>query len=545
MATIAASLPLNAVAAIPQIEREALITIYNATNGDGWEDRSGWRNDEDTDFNEPGTECYWHGIYCDSGRTTVTSIYLGANQLSGTIPVEIGNLTGLVNLSLATNQLGGTIPSEIGNLTRLEALYLSASCLEGPIPAEIGGLTSLRRLTLGSDQLSGPIPAEIGNLTRLETLYIAASTLEGPIPAEIGSLTSLQRLGLWRNQLSGPIPAEIGNLTSLESLRLEENRLEGEIPPEIGNLTNLDYLWLHCNLLSGTIPAEIGNLTGLNSLSLYYNRLSGPIPPEIGNLTKLWTLHLFSNQLSGEIPTEIGNLTNLFPATPISSDLDLRWNALYSNDPDLVAFLSSMHSGGDWQSTQTIAPDGVTVTSVSDHTVWLEWTAIAYSTSAGGYQVHSAEVPGGSTVSGGFTSAKTVTTYPVTGLQPGQSYDLLVQSFTDPHVVNYNTVLSEISAPVMATTSNLGCTAPQVSVSSSCATNTLTVQSSHDSYEWVTGETTASISVRPGSSTWYWVRAFGPGSCDEAAEVLVTPSGCLHEDGFESGDTSAWSSMVQ
>jgi Leucine-rich repeat (LRR) protein len=544
VATVAASLPLNVVAAIPQTERDALIAIYNATNGAGWKDRTGWRNADDTDFNDPGTECSWKGVHCDSGRTTVTLVYLGANQLSGTIPVEIGNLTGLVNLSLG-NQLGGTIPSEIGNLTRLESLALSGSRLEGPIPVEIGRLTSLRWLTLGSNQLSGPIPAEIGNLTSLESLYITESRLEGPIPAEIGNLTSLKRLRLWRNQLSGPIPAEIGNLTSLESLRLEENRLEGEIPPEIGNLASLDYLWLHCNQLSGKIPPEIGNLSSLLSLSLYYNQLSGPIPPEIGNLTKLFTLYLFSNQLSGEIPSEIGNLTNLFLPTQISSDLDLRWNALYSNDPDLVAFLGSMHSGGDWQSTQTIAPDGVMVTSVSDRTVWLEWTPIAYSVNAGGYQVHSAEVPGGSTVAGGFTSAKTVTTYPVTGLQPGQSYDLMVQSFTDPHVVNYNTVLSEISTPVMATTSNLGCATPQVSVFSSCSTYTLTVTSSHDSLEWSTGETTVSIAVEPDASTWYWVKTNSPGSCDEAAEVLVTPSGCIHNDGFESGDSSAWSRTVQ
>ena len=29
-------------AAIPQIEREALISLYNATNGPGWTDNSNW-----------------------------------------------------------------------------------------------------------------------------------------------------------------------------------------------------------------------------------------------------------------------------------------------------------------------------------------------------------------------------------------------------------------------------------------------------------------------------------------------------------------------
>ena len=41
---------------------------------------------------------------------------LGHNQLSGTIPVELGNLTSLISLDLEDNQLSGTIPAEIGNL---------------------------------------------------------------------------------------------------------------------------------------------------------------------------------------------------------------------------------------------------------------------------------------------------------------------------------------------------------------------------------------------------------------------------------------------
>ena len=47
---------------------------------------------------------------------------LGRNQLSGTIPAELGNLTRLISLGLENNQLSGTIPAEIGNLTSLFAL---------------------------------------------------------------------------------------------------------------------------------------------------------------------------------------------------------------------------------------------------------------------------------------------------------------------------------------------------------------------------------------------------------------------------------------
>ena len=41
------------------------------------------------------------------------------NQLTGTIPVEIGNMINLTFLESGSNQLKGGIPSEIGNLINL------------------------------------------------------------------------------------------------------------------------------------------------------------------------------------------------------------------------------------------------------------------------------------------------------------------------------------------------------------------------------------------------------------------------------------------
>ncbi|MDE0393201.1 MAG: hypothetical protein OYK82_00330 [Gammaproteobacteria bacterium] len=263
-------------------DRAALIALYEATDGPNWRNSDYWLTDAPLGR--------WYGVSARADDR-VSELNLSANNLSGEIPPEIGNLTNLGWLSLSNNDLSGPIPPEIGNLARLENLYLPSN-LSGPIPSEIGNLARLENLYLGGN-LSGPIPPEIGNLARLENLDLGGN-LSGPIPPEIGNLTRLKSLGLGGN-LSGPIPPEIGNLTSLETLNITYTALSGEIPPELGNLTSLETLYLNTNALSGPIPPEIGNLARLETLYLQRNALIGEIPPELGNLARLEFLRLAGN----------------------------------------------------------------------------------------------------------------------------------------------------------------------------------------------------------------------------------------------------------
>ena len=127
-------------AAIPTTERDALIALYNATNGAGWINRPNWRNAGDTDFNDPGTECTWWGVVCNPAGTAVEVLAFLANNLTGTIPAEIGNLTHLENITMAENNLRGQIPAEIGSLTNLEALFLNGNRLDTLLPVELQDL---------------------------------------------------------------------------------------------------------------------------------------------------------------------------------------------------------------------------------------------------------------------------------------------------------------------------------------------------------------------------------------------------------------------
>ncbi len=320
----------STVTDIPESECEALVALYEATDGDNWTHNTNWLV-----TNTPCTwPSRWHGVTC-LGSTNVTRLSLGGNQLGGPIPPQIGNLSALEWLLLRNNQLSGPIPPQIGSLSALTWLDLGGNQLSGPIPPEIGNLSALTQLSLGSNQLSGTIPPQIANLSALTLLFLYNNQLSGTIPPEIGNLSALTTLSLDRNQLSGTIPADIGTLSALVVLYLHQNQLSGTIPPEIGNLSTLTWLHLHNNQLSGPIPPQIGSLSALTWLRLSRNQLSGPIPPEIGNLSALTGLSLGSNQLSGTIPPEIGNLSAL-------TGLSLNNNQLSGPIPPQIGSLTTL-----------------------------------------------------------------------------------------------------------------------------------------------------------------------------------------------------------
>ena len=269
-------------------DRAALVALYEATNGDHWTNNTNWLSDR------PIGE--WYGVATDAnGRVTTLSLFI--NQLSGTIPVELGNLTNLQLLTLNNNQLSGTIPSQLGNLTNLQYLNLYDNQLSGALPAALGNLANLRTLQLSGNQFSGALPTALGNLTNLTWLGLGGNQFSGALPSWLGNLADLQSLGLSGNQFSGALPSWLGNLTNLQSLELFDNQLSGALPSWLGNLTNLQSLSLGGNQFSGALPAELGNLTNLQRLYLYDNQLSGALPAELGNLTNLQTLRLKDTQL--------------------------------------------------------------------------------------------------------------------------------------------------------------------------------------------------------------------------------------------------------
>ena len=179
--------------------------------------------------------------------------------------------------NFAYNQLSGTIPSQLGLHTKLTLLDVGFNSLSGSLPTQLGELGASLEVLYGSNnRLDGTLPTQLGRLDRLRYLDAHRNDVSGTLPsASMGTLRSLRALQLFENSLSGSIPTQLGRATQLWSLRLNDNRLDG-------NLT----LW-----------RTLGDLYGLITLDLYNNSMSGELPKSLARLSKLRFLYVDQTHL--------------------------------------------------------------------------------------------------------------------------------------------------------------------------------------------------------------------------------------------------------
>ena len=76
----------------------------------------------------------WDGVTTNGTPSRVTKLLLESKSLSGSIPGELGDLSGLTHLNLSSNSLAGTIHRELGRLSNLVEIRLSGNSLTGCIP---------------------------------------------------------------------------------------------------------------------------------------------------------------------------------------------------------------------------------------------------------------------------------------------------------------------------------------------------------------------------------------------------------------------------
>ncbi|GMQ81181.1 MAG: hypothetical protein BMS9Abin05_0612 [Rhodothermia bacterium] len=121
-------------------DRQALIALYNATNGDNWTNNYRWLDGDVKD---------WYGVQVDS-RGNVVGIDLSGNNLSGTIPYVVGYVWYMKTLNLQNNPtISGTIPLDLATLSLLETFWFDGTDLcessNTFFQSWINGLVDIRR----------------------------------------------------------------------------------------------------------------------------------------------------------------------------------------------------------------------------------------------------------------------------------------------------------------------------------------------------------------------------------------------------------------
>ncbi len=275
----------------------------------------------------------------------------------------------------------------------------------------------------------------------------------------------------------------------------------------------------------------------VTALALHANRLSGSLPAAIGGLDQLQSLDMGANCVTGWVPSSMAGLSHL-------SSLDLGYNGLQATGGALRSFLAARDP--DWETTQTIPPEGLQVNPVDEHRLSLSWTPVAYVQDPGGYRVLAGASSAGPYSLALTVEGKQIATCEISDLPAGQTQYYRVQAYTAPHALNPFEVQSEGSDPVIGTTicfpviitsppAGKSWVSPQVRV-------TLQVEASGSEplgYQWYQGaapDTSAPVAFSNRSrfttpsltqSAQYWVRVMNPcGQADSPTAVITVVPGC-------------------
>ncbi|MFL0354521.1 immunoglobulin domain-containing protein [Xanthomarina sp. GH4-25] len=381
---------------VPQSEKDALIALYNSTDGANWANNTNWNTAEPVST--------WAGITVVNNH--VTRIDKNRGNLVGTLPIELQNLPYLEHLQLSRNNLSGTVPDltglanlnffninlndfQFGDFENEYATYAANIAffgaggmnkveLESDVDLVVGQTYAMNMPVISGTSVTyqwyknnEPIigetgltytitnaqEADAGNYTckasssvitdlviERETVHIYRDILASDRDALVDLYNATNGANWTTNtnwNTAAPVYQWHGVTMSdnrVIEINLESNNLVGTLPVQIGDLDNLEKLILNFNNLTGSIPVTLGNCTALIELNLWENNLSGTIPSELGNCTSLEIMSLENNQLTGNIPTSFSNLTAMVSFWVNGNLLSGEIPDIVSNWPELYFF---------------------------------------------------------------------------------------------------------------------------------------------------------------------------------------------------------------
>lgn len=266
-------------------DEQALVDLFNSTNGENWVNTTGW------DATSMSLDDEIFGVQTEeiAGELRVTEVHLNhdgshdivhdgeddqsetfvGNGLTGTLPESLQNLKSCRYFNVRSNAIGGHLPVGIKDMKSLEYLFLSGT-----------------RVTVASDPTDGlpygdPRTEEGFGTVTAESDQSFKGRFEGGLPPEWGQLPAIKIIQVGRTAefdemptnhpnldpdkpgIGGPLPADWGQMETLEMLDVSGNRHTSELPPEWGALRNLQHLEIGTNPdITGELPQEWGGANG-------------------------------------------------------------------------------------------------------------------------------------------------------------------------------------------------------------------------------------------------------------------------------------------
>ncbi|PQQ01431.1 LRR receptor-like serine/threonine-protein kinase GSO1 [Prunus yedoensis var. nudiflora] len=308
--------------------------------------------------------------------SSLTGLYLNANQLSGKIPESIGQMSQLEDIDFSINSLEGVVSeTHFSKLSKLKYLDLSsnslvlnfhsdwvppfqldyinlASCKVGPVfPKWLQTQKDSFQLDISNAGISDILPSWFWrNFRNAAVINLSQNLIRGIFTNLTVEFTYNLELHLRSNQIEGPIPS---TLLQASYLDLSNNKISGSLSFLCESAyMNLTFLNLSSNNFYGNLPDCWSHLVALVMLDLSYNAFSEKIPMTIGSLWRIETLKLRSNKFVGELPSSLKNCTRL-------QVIDLGDNELSGSIPKwigvslknlVILMLSSNHFNGSMPS---------------------------------------------------------------------------------------------------------------------------------------------------------------------------------------------------
>ena len=281
----------------------ALLNLYQNTDGENWTDNSGWAVSPLSD---------WKGVKIEDH--SVKRLILSGNNLSGSVPMELSNVTELDTIDLQSNNIED-LP-DLSTLSKLSQLAVAGNKLHFDDLEPNVGISGIKYSPqqLVDDQLDTLIETgetltfgtSVGGTSGLNYLWFKNNQ---EVSGENSSALSFNNVvfaneGTYHAEIKSSLVDGLTLSTATKSLRVSSLERDKLVLLELFDSTNgtnwtRKENWSESNTLSSQWSGVTVTDNRVVGLDLSNNNLSGDMPQSITDITSLTSANFSSNDLSG------------------------------------------------------------------------------------------------------------------------------------------------------------------------------------------------------------------------------------------------------